>query len=366
MNIYELQATLTLDTSGFRQSVEEAGAVFRSLGDSLGGSAEGFSERASAVSGMFASLVSALGGEGSGILSEAAESTALLFSPFVEGVGERIGEAAGAFAGFGAVMAQILGPTAEEAAAQNEVNAVLSAGGEAVAETAAAVGMLPEALAPAADALRNWAEEAGAGWSSAADAASSAGSLIAGVFAGQIPQSALSAVEAVSALPGAFSAVGQAMASGLGSGFSSLWDSVVSAIRQKVSGLVSGVKGLLGIQSPSKVFADIGGNMARGLAAGWRSEFSAAESAVLGSDGLGSVERLARRGILSDRLGFEESAIGRSSAAAVTSAASDSFGMSARTSPVEIRLLLDSEVAAEALYDPLRQVALRKGVGERR
>ncbi|MBE6726947.1 MAG: hypothetical protein E7576_17435 [Ruminococcaceae bacterium] len=365
MNIYELQATLTLDTGGFRQSVEEAGALFRSLGDSLGGSAEGLSERAADISGALTSVLSVLGGEGSELLLSAADGTAALFAPFDEELGARIGQAAGAFLSLGGALAEILAPTEAQAAAQNEVNAALNAGSEAVSKNAEAAGKLPESLGAAAESVRGWAREAGESWSSAAEAAISAGSGIAEVFAGRIPEAASAAVEAAASLPGAFSAIGSQMASGLESGFSSLWDSVVSAIGKKVSSLVGSVKGLLGIQSPSRVFADIGGNMARGLEIGWTEEFGAAEAAVLGSGGLGSFGRLAlRRGILSDRLDFGDSAIGRSSAAGIASltAADSGFGsFSGRAAPVEIRLILDGEVAAEALYDPLEEVGLRLG-----
>ena len=40
------------------------------------------------------------------------------------------------------------------------------------------------------------------------------------------------------------------------------------------SGIVDGVLSFLGINSPSKVFAEIGGYMAEGLGVGWDDEFS--------------------------------------------------------------------------------------------
>ncbi len=59
-----------------------------------------------------------------------------------------------------------------------------------------------------------------------------------------------------------------------------LWDGIVSMagwIKDQVSnffgGIVDGVKDLLGIHSPSKVFAGIGENMAAGLGKGWDNEF---------------------------------------------------------------------------------------------
>lgn len=57
-------------------------------------------------------------------------------------------------------------------------------------------------------------------------------------------------------------------------------------IREKVTGffngIVDGVKGILGIHSPSKVFAGIGENMALGLGEGWNDEFGAIKKSVAG------------------------------------------------------------------------------------
>ena len=57
-------------------------------------------------------------------------------------------------------------------------------------------------------------------------------------------------------------------------------------IREKVTGffngIVDGVKGILGIHSPSKVFAGIGENMALGLGEGWSGEFDAIKKSVNG------------------------------------------------------------------------------------
>ena len=59
-----------------------------------------------------------------------------------------------------------------------------------------------------------------------------------------------------------------------------IWDgisSMVTWIKEKISGfvggIVDGVKGILGIKSPSKVFAGIGEYMAEGLGKGWNNEY---------------------------------------------------------------------------------------------
>jgi hypothetical protein len=259
MNIYELQATLTLDISAFRRSAEEAGALFDA----------------------FAAGTESLGG--------------------IQTV----------FDGLAASAAQWSG----------ELSAMF-------AETAdAAYGVV------------------------------SGGEAVGAVLGETIPSAAGSALAAVAALPGEFAAVGAEMASGLGNGFSSLWESVSGAIGRKISSLVASVKDLLGIQSPSRVFAEIGGNMAKGLAAGWETEYASAlrESSLgefAGSDG--------RAGERADRIGFGDSAIGRSSSAGISSLmTAGGFGADPGR-PIEIRLLLDGDVAAQALIDPLRRTAARR------
>lgn len=66
----------------------------------------------------------------------------------------------------------------------------------------------------------------------------------------------------------AFSSIGSNIVNGIKSGVAGAWDSLTGWLREKVNGLVSGVKGFLGIASPSKVFAEIGGYMAEGMAVG--------------------------------------------------------------------------------------------------
>jgi len=101
-------------------------------------------------------------------------------------------------------------------------------------------------------------------------------------------QLALGLVRAIPELVKALPQIVRAIVDGLGKAVSSVWEigknivtglwngiqSMVSWIRSKISdfvgGIVSGVKGVLGIRSPSAVFMDIGSNMAKGLGAGFK------------------------------------------------------------------------------------------------
>lgn len=80
-------------------------------------------------------------------------------------------------------------------------------------------------------------------------------------------------------------------------GFLDIWDAITSAvgtavdwiaekiqsIKDAFSGLVDGVKELLGIHSPSRVFKDIGENMAAGAELGWDSEWDKSRRQIEGS-----------------------------------------------------------------------------------
>lgn len=74
--------------------------------------------------------------------------------------------------------------------------------------------------------------------------------------------------------------IGENIVNGLLDGIVGMWESLVSTVKEKVSGLVKSVKGLLGIHSPSTVFAEIGVNITQGLANGINTGAPAAETAI--------------------------------------------------------------------------------------
>ena len=97
-----------------------------------------------------------------------------------------------------------------------------------------------------------------------------------------IPQIVTAIVNGFTALKSQFLGIGKNIVNGVWEGIKGMG----SWIREKVSGffggIVDGVKGFLGIHSPSKVFAGIGGYMAQGLGQGF-------------GDELGTVQRNIRR-----------------------------------------------------------------------
>ena len=74
--------------------------------------------------------------------------------------------------------------------------------------------------------------------------------------------------------------IGENIVSGLLNGIKGAWNSLTKWVSDGINGLVSGVKGLLGIHSPSKVFSEIGLNICRGLAEGLTTNAPLAEDAA--------------------------------------------------------------------------------------
>lgn len=85
----------------------------------------------------------------------------------------------------------------------------------------------------------------------------------------------------VKSLPDIIS-VGADIVKGIWRGITGMGDWLWNNVKGFFSGIVDGVKGILGIHSPSKVFAGIGENMALGLGEGWNDEFGAVKKSVAG------------------------------------------------------------------------------------
>lgn len=65
--------------------------------------------------------------------------------------------------------------------------------------------------------------------------------------------------------------IGKSIVDGIRQGVTEQWQRLKSDVSNLFTGLVSWIKNLLGIHSPSRVFADIGQNMAAGIGDGWAS-----------------------------------------------------------------------------------------------
>lgn len=74
--------------------------------------------------------------------------------------------------------------------------------------------------------------------------------------------------------------IGENIVTGLLNGITGMWDTLVSTVKGEVSGMVSTVKNVLGIHSPSKAFTEIGENVTQGLVNGINTGAPAAQEAI--------------------------------------------------------------------------------------
>lgn len=101
-----------------------------------------------------------------------------------------------------------------------------------------------------------------------------------------IPDLILSVVETITSYD--WSGIGENIVDGLLDGLSNAWEDLTDWVGDKFGSLVDSVKSLLGIHSPSRVFAGIGENMAAGLGDGWDDEFSRVKRQIEGGMDFGT------------------------------------------------------------------------------
>lgn len=98
-----------------------------------------------------------------------------------------------------------------------------------------------------------------------------------------IPELVASIISGFNSLMGDITSIGTNIVEGIKGGVSAAWGALTSWVTEKFQGLINGVKGILQIKSPSKVFAEIGGYMAEGVGVGWNKEFDSIKSQIEGS-----------------------------------------------------------------------------------
>ena len=86
-----------------------------------------------------------------------------------------------------------------------------------------------------------------------------------------VPKLIVALVHAFGSYVSSVAGIGKAIVDGIRKGITEQWQRLKSDVSNLFTGLVSWIKNLLGIHSPSRVFADIGQNMAAGIGDGWAS-----------------------------------------------------------------------------------------------
>ena len=179
------------------------------------------------------------------------------------------------------------------------------------------------------------------------------GSIIEGVIkaipelVAALPEIIAAILDGIAALAESIWEIGKCIVEGIWQGIKNS----ASWLKDKVTGffsnLIGGVKDFLGIASPSKVFAEIGGFMAAGLGKGWDSEFGGIKKQIEGDMDFGS-----------QSIDFSTSASGKSSSGIINGilqAAGNSSG------EYNINVVLDGATLASIMFDPLLAVSKQRG-----
>ena len=123
-----------------------------------------------------------------------------------------------------------------------------------------------------------------------------------------LPQIISAIVQGIGNLMSGIVDVGKQIVRGLWEGIKAMGNWIKEKVSGFFSGIVDNVKGVLGIHSPSRVFAGIGENMALGLGEGWDDEYGNIKRGITSGLDFGTAS-----------VGFADSGIGISSAAIVNS-----------------------------------------------
>lgn len=139
--------------------------------------------------------------------------------------------------------------------------------------------------------------------------------------------------------------IGSNIVSGIKNGILNTWNGLKTGVGKAVNGLVGGVESILGIASPSKVFARIGGYMAEGLGQGFDREMTGVRKDIEDQMTFGTTS-------------FSVSGAAKSSVGVVN-------GLLANNQPsglTQVNLVVDGQTLARVLFDPLRGEILQRGV----
>ena len=140
---------------------------------------------------------------------------------------------------------------------------------------------------------------------------------------------------------------------------------LIDGISEKIAGIGTAVKNAAGKvvdwfdekfdrHSPSKVFAEMGRDLMRGLEVGIDGEAPNVQRMI---DGL----RFNAPMIQTGRINAKDSTMGRLSAAAINNAIGLASGSGGNGQPAVVNLVVDGRTLAQVLFDPLSGVAKQKG-----
>ena len=186
--------------------------------------------------------------------------------------------------------------------------------------------------------------EVNAAWRNIKETISESVAVIKNFFTNTIPNAAKTALTWFKNIPNEMRSIGVNLVNGLWEGIASMWDRLVSWFSDRVNSLVGGIKNLLGIHSPLRVFAGTGENMALGLGSGWQDEFDSIKRDITGDLDFGTA-----------KVGTEYSVAGK------LLGAIGSMGDLGGALHIVVQSVLDGKVIGETAYNYNRKKARAGG-----
>ena len=146
--------------------------------------------------------------------------------------------------------------------------------------------------------------------------------------------------------------IGFQIVEGIWTGIKNMKEAFRKNIKEFFTGIVDGVKNILGIHSPSRVFAEIGGNMASGLSEGWDKQYRKVKGDIEGGLHFGTAS-----------VDFADSGFNRAAQSAAIGLAEGRQGASAlEGATFVVDLVLDGATLARKTYKfNQREGSLRGG-----
>lgn len=153
-----------------------------------------------------------------------------------------------------------------------------------------------------------------------------------------LPQIIDAIVNGIGALMESIVQIGKNIVEGLWDGIKSMVGWIKNKVSDFVGGIVDSVKGVLGIASPSKVFADMGENMALGLGQGWDSEYDRIKRNIESGMNFGTAS-----------VDFASSGLGRSQHG-LSGALNSMAATMGQNFTITVQSVLDGKVIGETAY----------------
>ena len=153
-----------------------------------------------------------------------------------------------------------------------------------------------------------------------------------------LPQIINAIIDGIGALMGGIVNIGKSIVQGIWQGIKSMVSWITDKVTGFFSGIVDSVKGFLGIHSPSKIFAEMGENMALGIGQGWDNEYD-------------KIRRNIENGMdfNTANIDFSSSGLGRSQSS-MSGALANMAATMGQNFTITVQSVLDGKVIGETAY----------------